>query len=148
MSVTYQLKDYTISWEHTAGLQSGPYNRLYGLAFVGNDATIVVDRSGWELLPEVDNGQYKVAAIPKQSAKDSHEDHVKNFLECVKSRKDPNCPIENGRLVALYSHMGNIALRTQSRLEWNDGAKNFGKNEAANALITPHYRAPWSLPKV
>jgi predicted dehydrogenase len=148
MSVTYQLKDYTISWEHTAGIQSGPYNRLYGLAFVGNDATIVVDRSGWELLPEVDNGQYKVAAIPKQGAKDSHEDHVKNFIECIKSRKDPNCPIENGRLVALYSHMGNIALRTNSRLEWNDTAKNFGKNEAANALITPNYRAPWSLPKV
>ena len=148
MSVCYQLKDYSITWEHTAGIKTCPYNRLYGLAFIGNDATLVIDREGWELFPESENGQYKVPAIPKQGARDSHEDHVKNFLECIKSRKDPNCSIENGSLVALYAHMGNIALRTQSRLEWNDTAKNFGNNKAANALITPHYREPWTMPKL
>ena len=148
MSVGYQLKDYTINWEHTAGVQSGPYGRAYGLAFVGNDATLVIDREGWELFPEMENGKYKVPALPKQSGRDSHEPHMKNFLECIKTRKDPVCTIENGRLVALYAHMANIALRTNSRLEWNDTAKNFGNNTSANALITPTYRKPWALPKV
>ncbi len=148
MSVNYQMKDYVITWEHSAGLQSGPYNRSYGLAFIGNDATLVIDREGWEVFPENENGQYKVPAMPRQSARDSHEDHVKNFLECIKSRKEPNCPIEQGRLVALYAHMANIALRTQSRLEWNDTTKNFGNNQAANALITSTYRDPWKLPSI
>jgi predicted dehydrogenase len=148
MSVHYQLKDFSINWEHTAGVQTGPYGRTYGLAFVGNDATLVIDRDGWELFPESKDGQYKVPALPRQGARDSHLDHVKNFVECIKSRTDPACTIENGRLVALYAHMGNIALRTQSRLIWNESTKNFGSNTAANALITPTYRKPWTLPKL
>ncbi|GEO11895.1 Gfo/Idh/MocA family protein [Segetibacter aerophilus] len=150
MSVSYQMKDYTINWEHSAGLQQGPYGRTYGLAFVGNDATLVLDRSSWELFPEYDNAKKttKVPAMPKQTGADSQAEHMKNFLECVKSRKDPNCTIENGRLVAAYAHMANIALRTNSRLVWNENDRNFGKNDAANALIMPKYRKPWSLPKV
>ncbi len=147
MSVTYQLPDYTISWEHTAGTQNGPYGRLYGLAFVGNHATLVIDRDGWELFPETKEGQYKVPAIPKQGARDAHWDHVANFIECIKSRKEPACPIETGRLAAVYAHMGNIALRSQSRLVWNAKTNTFGNNPEANALITPVYRKPWSLPK-
>lgn len=150
MSVNYQMKDFNINWEHIAGTQTGPYGRPYGLAFIGNDATLVIDRDSWELFPEWDNENKKsrVPAMPKQTGAGSHEDHMKNFLECIKSRKDPNCTIENGRLVATYAHMGNIALRTNSRLVWNESDKNFGKNEAANALIRPKYRKPWVLPKV
>ena len=148
MSVSYQLKEYTINWEHTAGIQSGPYGRAYGLAFIGNHATLVIDRDGWELFPEPDNGKYKVPAIPKQPGRDSHEPHMRNFIDCIKTRKDPACNIENGRLVALYAHMANIALRTNSRLEWSNASKNFGNNPAANALITPSYRKPWTFPKI
>ncbi len=148
MSVHYQMKDYTVSWEHAAGTQIGPYGRSYGLAFVGNDATLVIDRDSWELFSEWDdeNKRPKVPAEPKHTGVDSHEDHIKNFLECMKSRQDPNCTIENGRLVATYAHAGNIALKTNSRLVWNEPYKSFDNNAAATALITPTYRKPWVLP--
>lgn len=148
MSVSWQMKDYSISWEHTAGTQNGPYGRLYGLAFIGNDATIVADRSGYELFPEYENGEWKVPAIPKQSGRETHESHVQNFLECMKTRKDPNCTAENGRLVAAYAHMANIALRTNSQLDWDRENNNFGNNTKANAYIRPEYRKPWKLPKL
>jgi predicted dehydrogenase len=150
MNVSYQLKDYIINWEHTAGTQNGPYGRLYGLAFIGNDATMVIDREGWELFPEWDNEnkKNKVPLMEKQVGAGSHDLHMKNFLECIKTRKDPACTIENGSLVAKYAHAGNIALRTNSRLAWNDVNKNFGNNAAANALITPVYRKPWVLPVI
>lgn len=147
-SVSYQMKDYTINWENTSGTQNGPYGIGYGLAFIGNDATLVINREQMELFPEIADGKTKVSGMPKQTGNDSHEEHMKNFIECIKTRKDPACSIENGRLVAMYAHMGNIALRTQSRLEWNEGDKNFGQNKAANALITPRYRAPWRLPAI
>jgi len=41
--------------------------------------------------------------------------------------------------------MGNIALRTNSRLVWQEDDRNFGNNLQANALITPAYRKPWEL---
>lgn len=150
MSVNYQLQDFTINWEHSAGTQQGPYGRSYGLAFVGNDATLVINRESWELFPEWDNDKKanRVEAMPKQSGGESHEPHMRNFIECIKTRKDPACTIENGRLVALYTHMGNIALRTNSQVEWDEAKQNFGKNKAANQLITPNYRKPWKLPKV
>jgi predicted dehydrogenase len=148
MSVSYQLPDYTISWEHAAGTQLGPYGRNYGLAYIGNDATLVIDRESYEIFPETENGQYKIAAVPRQSGHDSHEAHVKNWLECIKSRKDPACTIENGRLVAVYAHMGNIALKTKSKLDWDAQSNNFGSNTAANKLITPAYRKPWNFPAV
>ena len=148
MSVSYQMKDYVINWENTAGVESGPYGKSYGLAFIGNDATLVINRGGWETFPEMQNGKNKVEAMPKQSGGENHEPHMKNFIECIKTRKDPACTVENGRLVALYAHMANIALKTNSRLEWNEATKNFGNNKAANALITPVYRKPWVLPKL
>ncbi len=150
MNVNYQLRDFTVNWEHTAGIQSGPFGRSYGLAFVGNDATLVIDRAGWEVFPELaeSGATYKVPKIPQQPGRDYHAEHMKNFMECIKSRKEPACPIENGALVATYAHMGNIALRTKSQLNWNETNRNFGTNTAANALIKPKYRAPWELPVV
>lgn len=147
MNVSYQLDDFTIQWDHVAGPLNGPYGKSYGLAFVGNDATLVINRDSWELFPETENGKYKVTALPKRMETERpHELHIKNFLECIKSRKDPACTVENGRIVAMYAHMGNIALRTNTRLEWNEVNQTFGENKLANALITPEYRPPWTLP--
>ncbi len=149
MSVSWQMKDYNINWEHTAGTQNGPYDRMYGLAFIGNDATVVADRGGWEIFPELEEGKYKVPAMPAQSSQgETHEEHVKNWLECIKSRNDPNCSVETGRNVAIYAHMANISLRTNTRVEWDFSRGDFGKNEAAMAFYAPTYRKPWELPKI
>ncbi len=150
MSVNYQLPDYVINWENIAGVESGPYGKKYGLSYVCDDATLVINREGWEVIPELsgDRLSYKVPAIPSQPGKSYHQEHTQNFIDCIKSRAEPNCPIENGRLVATCAHAGNIALLTKSQLNWNEAKKNFGDNAAANALITPKYRKPWVLPKV
>lgn len=150
MSVNFQLPDYTITWEHTAGTQRGPYNRNYGLAFIGNNATLVIDREGWELFPEWDNENKKpkVPAMGKQTGKDSHLEHMQNFLQCIQTRSATACTIDNGSLVAKYAHAGNIALRSNSMLMWDAANNNFGSNHGANAFITPNYRKPWVFPKV
>ncbi len=118
------------------------------MAFVGTDATLVIDRSSWDLFPESSDGKYKIPALPRQPGTDSHEAHVRNWIDCLKTRKDPNCTIEMARLAAVYTHMGNIALRTTSRLVWDEGGRTFGGNDAANALLAPSYRRPWVLPRV
>lgn len=146
MNVVYQMPEYDINWMHTAGIQTGPWGRNYGLAFIGNDATIVIDRESWDLFPEMEKGRYKVPALPRQQGHNSHEAHVKNWIECIRTRKETVCPVEMGRLAAVYTHMGNVALRTQSQLIWDNSAHNFGSNTAANKLLLPSYRQPWKLP--
>ncbi len=148
LTVNYQLPDYTITWQHTAGTDQGPYGRSYGLAYIGNDATLVIDRAGWELLPETRGGKPAVPRMPKHPGHDSHAEHMRNFLDCIKSRKDPHCTVENGALVASYAHMGNLSLRAGAALHWDDKRKDFGEKHPANALLRPAYRRPWSWPSI
>jgi predicted dehydrogenase len=146
MSVQYGMPGYTMSWEHTAGIQTGPYGRSYGLAFVGNDGTILIDRGSWDLVPEGEQGKTKIPPLPRQQGTEAHGPHLKNWIECLRSRKEPACPIETGRLAAVYCHMANIALRSDTVLTWNKAGNNFGNNPAANAFLKPAYRTPWVLP--
>ncbi len=151
MSVVFPIGDYIIQWESNAGKQVGPYNRLYGLAFLGDKGTLVVDRSGWEVLPEWDNEAKKdqVEAFISDKYNGGHDLHVKDFVQSVKERGKPACPPEIGKNVALYAHMANIAVRSGAhKLEWSATKNKFLNSKEANRLITPEYRNPWKLPKL
>ena len=146
-TVLYAYDDMHIEWEHVGGLNSGYYGRNYGIAFIGNDGTIVVNREGWELIPEYENGKPKTEAIPLQPAdKSDHIKHVTNFVESVRSRKHPVCDVGIGRDAATLAHMGNIAYRTGDKLYWDHNKRQFISNSKAIELITPTYRKPWKLP--
>jgi hypothetical protein len=135
----------------TAGVQQGPYEKLYGLAFIGEKATIVTDRNSYQVFPEWDDDK-KAAKTPAKSykeGKESHKEHARNFLDCIKSRNVPACPLEFGRVAALHAHIPNICARTgESVLFWDDANSRFTNSEKANALIKPEYRAPWTFPVI
>ncbi len=152
MSVVWPMEDYVISWEHTAGTQNGPDDRLYGLRFICDDATIVANRSGFKLVPEWDNDK-KAHTMEPMEVKvegENHRVHARNFLDCIKSDdRSTACPPAIGRQVALYAHMANIAVRSEEgRLQWDDSKNKFSEGKAANQYIKPEYRKPWELPKV
>lgn len=151
MTVCYPGNDLVINYDVTAGVQHGPYDMLYGIAFIGDKATIVVDRSKLKVYPEWDEEEkkFKTEEYSFSGGKESHGEHVRNFIECVKSRNVPACPPEIARIAALHVHIPNIAGRTgESMLLWDDANNRFTNSEAANKLITPVYREPWSLPKI
>jgi predicted dehydrogenase len=151
MNVLYPKKDFLINYDMNGGLQSGPYGKPYGIGYVGELGTLVVNRNGYEIYPEWDG----TAKAPKcevkklEGAKESHNLHVANFVECIKTRNQPSCPPEAGRLAALHAHIPNIAARIGAeQLIWDDQNRKFVGNEAANAFIWPEYREPWTLPKL
>lgn len=76
--------------------------------------------------------------------------HVRNFLQCVRTRQRPNSDIETvGHPASLLCHTGNIAWRVGRSLEIDSATENFINDDEANALCTrPEYRAPWLLPDV
>lgn len=147
LSVLYDMGTYTMTWEHVAGLSKGPYGRSYGIAFIGNNGTLLVDRSGWEVVAEEREGEPLIEPVPFTRGQTSnHERHAADFVASVKSRTDPVCTVETGRLAAFYAHLGNVALRTDSELVWDDAAGRFAGNAAADALLRPSYRPPWEYP--
>ena len=151
MNVLYPKKDFLINYDMNGGLQTGPYGMPYGIGYVGEKGTLVVNRGGFEIYPEWDSE----AKAPKIEAKrlegmtESHNIHVANFVACIKTRNQPICPPEAGRLAALHAHIPNIAARIGAEeLIWDEAKREFTGNEAANKLIWPNYRAPWILPKI
>jgi len=148
LQTVYTFDDFTVMWDHAIGVNDGAYGRTHGLGFVGENGTLVVDRGGWEVIPEDVSGHKRMEAVPLH---ESHGGgglylHVKNHLDCIKSR-NPNCnaSIEIGAHIAKFSHLGNIAYRTGKKLTW-DG-KSFGDAEA-DRYLCKEYRAPWELPKI
>jgi predicted dehydrogenase len=70
--------------------------------------------------------------------------HHRNFLDCVKSRKDPLATAEIGHRTATICHLNNIAMLTGKKLKW-DPVKEQTDDAEANALLTPKMRSPWHL---
>ena len=153
MSVIFPKNDYVINWQHAAGHQSGPYDMPYGVEFIGDKATVVADRGNWSVKTGDSAGTAEAMSVAETYRKKSnHSDvggHVRDFLECIKSRNTPSCSIETGRNVALYAHMANIAARTgEGSLEWRPGSQSFNGSRAANGLVMPAYRKAWRLNSV
>lgn len=150
MSVVYPYSDFVINYNVTGGVQKGPWDMPYGLEFIGDNATMVVDRNKLTVYPEWDN-ESKKPRTPEYvftEGKESHGEHVKDFISCIKTRNKPACPPETGRAAALHVHIPNIAARTgEPVLFWDDAKNHFTNSEAANKLITPVYRVPWVLPQ-
>jgi predicted dehydrogenase len=145
LTAVYDFKDFTMIWEHTIGIGLGNWQRPHGISYIGENGTLVLDRLGWEVVPE----KKKIEAVPVQKNVGSGLDlHVRNFLDCL-NKKTPqklNAGIDIGRNVALVAQMGNIAYRTGEKVFWNDDKQQFS-TAAANKLITPVYNNGWILPK-
>lgn len=148
LQTLYEFDGFTVLWDHAIGIDDGAYGRNHGLGFVGENGTLVVDRQGWEVIPEKIEGKARMEAVPlSKSSGIGLGLHAKNLLACMKTRnRNTNASIEIGANTAKFAHLGNIAYRTKKKLNW-DGQK-FTNDEEANHLLIPNYRSPWTLPKV
>jgi predicted dehydrogenase len=146
----YEFDDFALVWESTIGISGGSYGRGHGVAFLGENGTLVVDRQGWEVIPEVSEGELLMEAVPltKKGEASGLNLHVQNFLECMKSRETPNASIEIGGHIARIAHLGNIALKTGRKVYWDAENGKFFNDDKADAMIKARYRAPWKLPSV
>jgi predicted dehydrogenase len=97
------------------------------LEFMGADATLYLDRGRYEIHPERGRGKYEeyVLGAGKRGADfydkpDGELLHLTNWIECVRSRKKPNCPAEAGVGAAAAAHLGNLAFRSGKVANWKD----------------------------
>jgi len=150
LQTVYEFDGFNMLWEHATGINDGPYGRDHGVAFIGNNGTLVVDRGGWEVIPEIDNKVPKMEAVARQlRVDDGLTLHAKNFIEVVKSRKFENlhCPIQAGAHVATVCQMGNIAWRAGKKIYWDNTANKFTDSES-NKYLAKEYHNGYTMPKV
>lgn len=72
-------------------------------------------------------------------------DHIRNFLDCVKSRSETICPIEDAVRVDTVCHLSDIATQLERKLTWDPKQERFINSETANRLLVRAMRSPWHL---
>lgn len=142
----YDFPSYTLIWEHQVQCGLGPDRREHAVVWTGSDATLILDTSGWELIAEPKKRDAVVEMRRRSRAGENiRAAHARNFLDCVKSRQAPVENLDVGHHVSAVAMLGNVALRSRSRIEWDAAAGRVVGNEQANALLDKPYRAPWKL---
>jgi predicted dehydrogenase len=140
----FEFPTYTLVWEHRVGVGLGLYNRPWGMAFVGTEGTLVINDSGWEILREPSKNTLEPRKVP--GGVDPRPAHVRNFLDCVKSRKQPVENLEEGHYISTVAHLGNIALRSGQKILWDPKDEKIVNNPDADRFVGIDYRRPWMLP--
>ena len=141
----YDFPSYTLIWEHQVQCGLGPDRREHGVMFTGTEASLLVHTGGWEMIAEPKKRGIVEMKRQTTTTEAVRAAHARNFLDCVQSRKPPVENLDIGHHVSTVAHLGNLALRSRSRVEWDGAAGRVTGNPAAQALVTNPYRAPWKL---
>jgi predicted dehydrogenase len=71
--------------------------------------------------------------------------HMKNFLECMRSRKEPAAPVEVGHRSNSICVLAHIAMKLGRKLKWDPKAERFVGDDEANRWLDYSHRAPWTV---
>ncbi|MDF2191166.1 Gfo/Idh/MocA family oxidoreductase [Paraflavitalea sp. CAU 1676] len=149
LTTLYEFDGFNLVWDSAMGIDNGSYGRNHGIAFIGNNGTLVVDRGGWEVIEEKQS-KSKVSKPLVKASDNGLNKHWENFVEVVKSRKldDLHCSIQAGAHVATVAQMGNIAFRTGQKLTWDTAKGEFTDNKVNKQYLMKEYQNGYKLPKV
>jgi predicted dehydrogenase len=161
---------FTMSWslrEASRGERTAS-----GLDFFGTNGQLSVSRSGFALTPDAvtppENlipgvGEHPVGGPAKREtgpagtprfrtepivdksgdSLDQYRRHVRNFLDCIKSRETPVADLASAHRTATACHLANLSLRLDRQLRWDAAKQQVIDDREANAALARPYRAPW-----
>src|SRR5262249_42504445 len=69
--------------------------------------------------------------------------HMRDFLEAIRSRKDPASDVLSGHQISTACHLSNIALQVGRRIRWDPETEEIVRDPQAAARLVRPYRAPW-----
>jgi predicted dehydrogenase len=125
----------------------------------GTKGNLHISERGYKILPSgpgqfqdwderIQEEEYDIRSDDRVSAVISEDPAarlIRNFLDCVKSRKESWCSLEEGHRSTSFAHLANIALQTKQRLEWDPATEKFTNSPEANKLLHYEYRDPWKI---
>jgi predicted dehydrogenase len=151
---------FVVNWsshEASAGLSGG-------LDFLGTKGRLRVDRASLEVVPDrliPADDQIPSFTSPRRAAtetaprtapvkmqgyeqvRDQFVPHVRNFLDCVKSRGTPASDLPSSQITNASCHLVNVALKVGRMVRWDAAKQDVVGDPEASRLLTKEYRAPW-----
>ncbi|MBM3496200.1 MAG: Gfo/Idh/MocA family oxidoreductase [Armatimonadetes bacterium] len=140
----YDFPTYALIWEHQVQCGVGMNDRPWGIWFSGTEGTLILNDAGWEIISEPK--KQTLVAAKHGGSPDARPAHVRNFLDCMRSRQQPVENLEFGHFVSSVAHLGNIALRSSAKIVWDAKNERVTNDRKADRLVGVPYRKPWTLP--
>ena len=151
MHVTFQFPSKRLmifGMYETSGNRTLPRGGYFEIR--GTRGTMYCSDKSYEIVAER-GGQFQSSeprmesATIKVSEGNHTEQHARNFLDCIKSRKKPNTDVEEGHRSTTMSLLAKISQATRLRIEWDPENERITNSEEANQMLHYEYRKPWKL---
>jgi len=120
-------------------LEKGPHG---GAVFMGDKGKITIDRG----LCEVEPMELARELLGDAVLRDARENHMQNWVDCIKSREKPVADVEIGHRSTTVCHLGNIARWLGRKLRWDPVKEIFPDDDEANSYLERPQRKPYALP--
>lgn len=137
-------KQYEIKYKYADGLEMIVKSGNPSLRFEGSEGWI--GNVGWRAPLQAEPKSILDSKIgPEEIHLYTAPGEQRNFLDCVKSRKECYFPPEKGQRCFTVAHIGNISMLLGRKLRWNPEKEEFVNDEQANRMLSRTMRSPWHL---
>jgi len=118
-----------------------------GIRFIGPDGWVHLTRGSMKTNPP-GLMREKIGADEIHLARprgDNRQGHRRNFLDCIKTRRETITPIEIGHRSIAVAHLGNIAMLLGRKIRWDPDTEQILDDPAASRMLNRSMRAPWTM---
>ena len=145
MNVTFDYGDKALIWEMRIWTPYGQDDQSNGVAVYGTEGMVHIGRWNrrWGFKAYDSEGKM----VKYDDADDERDDHMRNFVDCVRTRKLPNADVGIGHISAIHCHLANIVARTGRNLEFDAETETIVGDPGANLHVKRRYRTHWGTPQ-
>ena len=141
-SITWQTKITADNGTVLSFCSNGVPDHPQGCRFIGDKGSVLVRRGRIQAQPA---SLLKTIMKPADQRLYVSPNHARNFIECIRTRRDPAAPVEAGHLATTTTLIADIATRLRKKLTFDWATETFIKDDAANKMLARSMRAPWRL---
>jgi predicted dehydrogenase len=144
--ITYNFDKKVILWEERIWTPYGYQKSENTMIFLGTEG--MVEHGRWE------GGRYAFRVYDRKgdlihvdqepTPDEGIVPHLRNFVDCIRTRERPNADVEIGHVSTTLCHLGNIVVRTGRNLKFDGKTESIVSDPDATNLLTREYRAHWS----
>ncbi|PTX99755.1 hypothetical protein DB346_18225 [Verrucomicrobia bacterium LW23] len=133
---------FTVNYASGIAIEVGT-NHRQGVELEGTEGSVYVNRS----VVEFSTPQLQGALTPSHGYRMERTSHFNNWLDCMRKRSTPVCPVDDAHRTASVAHLANAAFRSgRTELRWDPDAERVIDAPDAERMLVRTYRSPWQLP--
>jgi predicted dehydrogenase len=137
-----QYQYLTYKYANGVVMHRGGADGRAGVEFRGTEGRVMVNRGYLDTDPP---SLKDTVILPDEIHLIRSGGHHANWLDCIRTRRDPICSAQVGYRSATVCHIGNIAYQLQRPLKWDPDRVEFTNDAEANRLLSRPMRSPWTL---